>query len=113
MLNHSQKFLYSCCAMLASFGISGAEPAKELRAGAAMANISPWMGLSINGNMHDHKVKSIHDQLHARCLVLDNGETRLAIVVADSCMIPRPIFDEAKKIVHARSQMPVDHILMA
>src|SRR6266576_3533390 len=76
----------------------------QFRAGAAIANISPWMGLSIEGNMHDHKAANIHDQLHARALVLDDGQTRLALVVADSCMIPRSVFDQAKKLVHSRSQ---------
>src|SRR5437899_3037817 len=89
--------LVACC----QFAV--AEARKEFRAGAAVANISPWMGLSIEGNMHDHKGTNLHDQLHARCVVLDNGETRLAIVLADSCMIPRRVFDEAKKIVFTRS----------
>src|SRR5206468_11508280 len=64
-------------------------------------------------NMHDHKGPYPQDQLHARCVVLHNGETRLAIVLADSCMIPRRIFDEAKKIVFTRSQLPVENMLMA
>ena len=54
----------ACCEL------AGAEARKEFRAGAAVANISPWMGLSIEGNMHDHKGTNLHDQLHARCVVL-------------------------------------------
>ena len=46
--------------------------------------------------MSDRQVTAPHDPLHARCLVLDNGETALAIVVCDNCMIPREIFDAAK-----------------
>src|SRR4051812_10516080 len=72
-----------------------AEPPRPFRAGAATTNISPWLGLSINGNMHDHKTEHVHDELHARALVLDDGETRLAIVVADSCMIPREVVADA------------------
>src|SRR5215207_4639762 len=65
---------------------------KIFRAGAAAIDISPWMGISINGGMHDHKGTNLHDPLHARAIVLDDGTTRLAIVVADSCMIYREIF---------------------
>lgn len=83
------------------------------RAGAAAANITPWMGVSINGNMTDHKGASVHDQLHARAIVLDDGKTRLAIVVADSCLIYREIFDAAKKLVHERTGLPVENILMS
>lgn len=83
------------------------------RAGAAAANITPWMGLSINGNMTDHKGANVHDQLHARALVLDDGRTRLAIVVADSCMIYREIFDAAKQLVHERTGLPMENMLMS
>lgn len=82
-------------------------------AGAAAANITPWMGISINGNMTDHKGANVHDQLHARALVLDDGRARLAIVVTDSCMIYRDIFDAAKKLIHGRTGMPMENILMS
>ena len=83
------------------------------RAGAATSNISPWMGLSINGNMHNHIGTNLHDQLHVRALVLDDGTNRLAIAVADSCMIYREIFDNAKKIIHEKSGLPTQNILMS
>src|SRR5438045_1963734 len=102
-----------CCGLLAFCPAMAVENQRQFRAGAAAANISPWMGLSIEGNMHDHKGTNLHDQLHARCLALDDGQTRLAIVLADSCMIPRQIFDQAKKLVQARSQLPPGNILMA
>lgn len=90
-----------------------AQPPRQLRAGAAASNITPWLGLSINGNMQDIKAGHIHDELLARCLVLDNGETRLAIVVVDSCMVPRAIFDESKRIVHDQTGLPVENMLMS
>ncbi|MDB6057442.1 MAG: Neutral/alkaline non-lysosomal ceramidase [Verrucomicrobiales bacterium] len=83
------------------------------RAGAATSNISPWMGLSINGNMHNHIGTNLHDQLHVRAIVLDDGTNRLAIAVADSCMIYREIFDNAKKIIHEKSGLGVENILMS
>lgn len=89
------------------------EPKKQLRAGAATSNITPKLGVSINGNFHDAKATHIHDELHARCLVLDNGETRLAFVVVDSCLIPREIFDEAKRLIHEQTGLPTDHILIS
>jgi neutral ceramidase len=87
--------------------------AQTFRAGAATSNISPWMGLSINGNMHNHVGTNLHDELHARAIVIDDGTNRIAIVVADSCMIYRGIFDNAKKIVHDKSGLPLQNILMS
>lgn len=91
----------------------GDVPAGPLRAGAATSNITPPLGVSLNGGMRDRKAVYIHDELHARCLVLENGHTRLAIVVCDSCMIPREVFDEAKRLVHNETGLPVEHMLMS
>jgi putative membrane-bound dehydrogenase-like protein len=54
---------------------------------------------------------SIHDDLHARCLVLDNGQTKIALVVCDSCMIPREVFDAAKQMAAEKTGILTDHIL--
>jgi neutral ceramidase len=92
---------------------AGAADARVFRAGAATSNITPWLGLSINGGMQDHKASHIHDELHARCIVLDDGQTRLAFVVVDSCMVPREVFDEAKKVIQASTGIPLENILMS
>src|SRR5436190_6583173 len=63
----------------------------SFRAGAAASNITPQIGSSLMGLFNERHSATIHDELHARCLVLDNGEARLAIVVCDNCMIPRDI----------------------
>jgi hypothetical protein len=84
-----------------------------LRAGAAASNITPPLGVSINGGMSDRTADYIHDQLHARALVLDDGATRLAIVVCDSCMIPRAVLDEAKHLAHGHTGIPLDRMLVS
>lgn len=102
--------------LLLTFGLVAALPSaehKQLRAGAAASNITPWLGLSINGNMHDHVVRHVHDELHARAMVLDNGEKRLAIVVVDSCMVPRQLFDDAKQQIQKSGGPPPECVLMS
>ncbi len=90
-----------------------ADPPKVFRAGAAMTNISPWLGLSMNGGMRDNTVVQVHDELHARAIVLDDGSTRLALVVCDSCVIPREIVAEAKRLIRDRSHLEPDHVLIS
>lgn len=85
----------------------------KFRAGAATSNISPALGTSINGNMHDHTATYIHDELHARSLVLDDGEKRLALVVCDSCMIPTDLCEAAKHLAHEHTELPIDRILIS
>lgn len=88
--------------------------AEGLRAGAfAMDVTPPKFPISVNGNMTDHKASKAHDQLHARCLVLDDGKTQLAMVVVDSCMIPREIMDSAKQQAHKLTSIPVDRMLIS
>ena len=86
---------------------------KVFRAGAATSNITPKIGSSINGNFQDGKAKNIHDELHARGLVLDDGQTCLAFVVMDLCMVSKETIDKAKARVHKEIDIPVENILMS
>lgn len=87
---------------------------KIFKAGAHAMNINPAKyPVSVNGGMSDRKATKAHDPLHARCLVLDDGKTRLAIVVCDSCMIPREIMDEAKARAQKLCGIRPDRILIS
>ncbi len=86
---------------------------RVFRAGAAASNITPPLGEPIVGNFSIPTARHIHDELHARCLVLDDGETRLAFAICDNVGIPREVFDAARKTVHDETGLPADHLLMA
>ncbi|MCP5118697.1 MAG: hypothetical protein GY953_48420, partial [bacterium] len=88
--------------------------AGEFRAGAATADITPekWPVPLIGSFSHRQATKA-WDPLNARSLVLDDGATRLAIVVVDSCYAPRALFDEAKRRASKRTGIPTDRMLMA
>ena len=90
-----------------------AQPDKVFRAGAATSNITPKIGTSINGNMKDATVKQIHDETHARCIVLDDGQTRLAILTVDLCMIYKEELDAAKRSAHETTGIPVENMMMS
>ncbi|MCI0699706.1 MAG: hypothetical protein L0241_01300 [Planctomycetia bacterium] len=86
----------------------------ELRAGAFAMDITPEkFPISVNGGMADRKATSANDPLHARCLVLDDGTTKLAIVVVDSCMIPRQIIEDAKARAAKLTGIPPANILIS
>jgi hypothetical protein len=84
-----------------------------LHAGAAAANITPALGCSLAGGMRDNIASDVHDELHARALVLDNGNARLAIVLVDSCALPAALVDAAKKAIADHSRIPASHALVA
>ncbi|WP_406697047.1 hypothetical protein V5E97_39280 [Singulisphaera sp. Ch08] len=93
---------------------SSADEPKVFQAGANAADITPTrFPISLNGQMHDRAGSSALDRLHARCLVLDDGKAPVAIVVVDSCLISRPIFDEAKRRIAETTPIRTERMLMS
>jgi hypothetical protein len=85
---------------------------RSLKAGAAVADITPqsWP-IPMVGTFSERGAERAWDQLSVRALVLDNGETRLAFAVVDSCYCPRSLFDEAKRRAAELCDIRADHIL--
>jgi hypothetical protein len=101
--------------LVASLGalMHAAEAPRVFRAGAATSVITPDLGSSINGGFQDGKATFIHDDLHARSLALDDGQTKLVLMIADCCVIQRSVFDEAKKLVNEATGLPMENMLMS
>ncbi|MEW6306985.1 MAG: LamG-like jellyroll fold domain-containing protein [Verrucomicrobiota bacterium] len=88
--------------------------AAGLRAGAFAIDISPTnFPVIVNGSFVERTTDKVFDPIHARCLVLDDGTTRLATVVVDSCMVPRELLDEAKALAAKRTGIPTDRMLIS
>src|SRR5687768_4491121 len=87
---------------------------KAFRAGAFAIDISPLkLPVIINGGMTERTADKITDRLHARCLVLDDGSTKIAIVAVDSCMVPRDLLDEAKQLASQATGIPASRMLIS
>jgi hypothetical protein len=94
--------------------VSEAQAKKVFRAGAFAIDISPLeLPVIINGGMTERTADKITDRLHARCLVLDDGTTQAALVVVDSCMVPRDLLDEAKQAASKATGIPTSHMLIS
>ena len=52
-----------------------------------MSNITPKLGAHMAGSFSDRLADDVHDELHAKAIVLENEETALAIVVLDLIVI--------------------------
>jgi neutral ceramidase len=86
---------------------------RKLHAGAATVNITPNLGAAIAGNMTYAPAREIHDELHVRSLVLDNGGTRVAFAVVDSCMVPGDLIARAKGLIQDRTGIPPANVLVS
>ncbi len=84
------------------------------KAGAATSNITPPLGMEIVGNFAPRPIAShVHDELHVRCLALDDGETSLVFAVADTISLGRDVWDEAKLKIEAATGIPVANLMFS
>jgi hypothetical protein len=88
-------------------------PKAPLLAGAATANITPELGSPIVGGFLPFPSTHVHDELHARCLVLDDGTTKLALIVCDLLGVHRSLSLEARKLIETETGIPSTHILIS
>ena len=87
---------------------------KVFRAGAAIIDVTPTkLPVIVNGGMAERLAHKVVDPLHARCLVLDDGRTQVAIAVVDSCLIPRALLDKAKERASKATGIPVERMLIS
>lgn len=103
-------FIFTAAVLLPAAS-QGQEPV--FRAGAATSNVTPWLGVSLSGHMRDRIANGVHDELHARCIVLDDGVTQLAFAIVDNCLIARSVFDAAKIRAEVLTGIPAANMMMA
>ena len=82
------------------------------RAGAAMSNITPPLDEPVVGGWNSPPGTHIHDELYAKCLVLDDGKTKLVFVVCDNLGISRQVYDKAKQIINEKTGIPTENMMM-
>jgi len=88
-------------------------PAPTFRAGAATSNITPALGSAIIGGFLPFPATNVHDELHARCLVLDDGKTKLALVVVDLLGFHYNVSQEARKFIEQETGIPATNVLIS
>ena len=98
---------------MTSYPSQSSSSVAPLLAGAARSNITPLLGVSLDGPISKPgPATHVHDELHARCLVLSDGDTTLGIAVCDSTMIAGEVFDAAKTRVTDHTGIPAANLMM-
>ena len=87
--------------------ISSGAIAQDFRAGAATSNITLPLGARNGGVISRGSLAAnIHDELYARCIVLDDGKFKVAIAVCDLRMISRDVIDAARETLAGAQVAP-------
>ena len=85
----------------------------NLKAGVGSAVITPPVGVEMGGwCLRRGLCQSIHDDMYARALVLDNGATSAAIVSLDVAVVSAAITDQVREFVAAHTAIPKANILL-
>lgn len=94
---------------------------EHLSVGSAAVDITPPLTIPYLGYVPRHAYfQGVHDPLYAKALVADDGERRVAIVVADSIGFARGIMGpdrdfiaEVRERIRGRCGIPPDHTMIA
>lgn len=85
----------------------------SFQAGAATSNITPPLGSKIVGGFLPFPSTGVHDELHARCLVLDDGKTKIALAVCDLLGMHRSLSVEARRLIVDETGIPASHVAIS
>lgn len=80
--------------------------------GTASTDITPPVGTLMAGSLRPRASVGVDDPLLCKAMVLDNGETRLALVTLDLIAWTRSRSEEPRAAIAARAGMPADHVLI-
>ncbi|TWT34299.1 PVC-type heme-binding CxxCH protein [Blastopirellula retiformator] len=90
----------------------GSTALAQLQVGAAAIDVTPQQfPVLINGSFYSRTGEP--KNIFARAIVVSDGKSQLAIVVTDSCMLPKDLIDSAKQLAAEQTKIPTDHILMS
>ena len=86
----------------------------DIMVGAAIVDITPdQLPVLVNGGMLTRNANEIRTRINARAIAISDGDNALAIVVVDSCMLPRLLLDDAKKQASQRTGILAENILVS
>ncbi|HOC57770.1 MAG TPA: hypothetical protein PKI20_19280 [Verrucomicrobiota bacterium] len=101
-------------ATIAAPWAGAARETKVFLAGAYAQDVTPTnLPVIVNGGFLSQTADKVHDRLHVRWLVLDDGRTRAALGVLDTCIIPGEFADAVRARAQQLTSIPTDRIMLS
>ena len=90
-----------------------AAPAQKLQVGAAEVVITPPSGMPMDGYYSTRLMQGVHDDLHAKAIVMASGDEMAALVACDLVAIPAAVIDEARRLIQADTGIPGSRVMIS
>ena len=85
----------------------------ELQVGVAAVKITPPSGTPMAGYYYARGSEDVLDDLYAKAAVLDDGSTKVALVVCDLITLPRKTVLEARQLIEQQTGIPGRHVMIS
>ena len=85
----------------------------QLTAGTATTDITPSLGTPLRGYYFERLASDVHDPLLAKALVLQEGNTSVALVIVDLVDVAQSAFDEARVQITQELGIPKENIVIS
>ena len=93
---------------------AGQTGGKKLTAGTAAVDITPQkFPVLVCGGFLSRSASRVNDPLFARCLVLDDGTTKLVLMVVDTVAIPDEIDDAVRAAAAKSTGIPAENMMIS
>jgi 3-keto-disaccharide hydrolase len=87
--------------------------AQSLRVGAAEVVISPPAGTPMAGYYSTRLSTGVHDDLHAKAIVMAGSDGKAALVACDLIGIPPAVIEEARVLIEKNTGIPASHVMIS
>lgn len=85
-----------------------------MKCGAAKVNITPPLGCPLSGYSHRSEPSNeVADDLFARALFLDDGDTQVAMVVCDLLTFPKAVTAQVRRAIEDAMRIPGSNVIVA
>ena len=82
------------------------------QAGFSRVNVTPPLGITINGYFMDRFAEGVLDELEANAVALSCGGARAVVIALDNCEIDQPTMDRFRARIAADCRLDREAILI-
>jgi len=93
--------------------LAAAATAGELKVGAAAVVITPPPGTPLAGYYTERPADGVHDDLHAKAIVIEQDGSKVALVACDLVTLTRPVVEEARQQIEKQTGLAGDRVMIS